>query len=123
MATSTDGGSSAYSGRIDHPLRRLPAVAVGPPDGGVPEPQPRPQGACIEEGLRRYSRHPNYFGEVTVWWGVYVASIGFAGPIGLHLLAPLAMTLMFLFVSIPMMEKKIRDSAPPTRTTRSAFPS
>ncbi|MDP3129715.1 MAG: DUF1295 domain-containing protein, partial [Bacillota bacterium] len=68
--------------------------------------------ACIEEGLWRYSRHPNYFGEIIVWWGVYVASIGFAGPIGLHLLAPLAMTCMFLFISIPMMEKKILATRP-----------
>lgn len=68
--------------------------------------------ACIEEGLWRYSRHPNYFGEVLVWWGVFVASAGTLSPLSLHLAAPVAMTCMFLFLSIPMMERKILATRP-----------
>ena len=67
---------------------------------------------CIEEGLWRYSRHPNYFGEVLVWWGVFLAASGTVAPYSLHLAAPVAMTCMFLFLSIPMMERKILATRP-----------
>lgn len=67
---------------------------------------------CIDEGLWRLSRHPNYFGEVTVWWGLYVMLLGLHAQIDLYILAPLAMTLLFVFISIPMMEKKILKTRP-----------
>ncbi|MFH0993283.1 MAG: DUF1295 domain-containing protein [bacterium] len=68
--------------------------------------------ACIEAGLWKLSRHPNYFGEVMVWWGLYLAHFGQARQIDLFILAPLLMTAMFLFISIPMMEKKILSTRP-----------
>lgn len=68
--------------------------------------------ACIEDGLWKYSRHPNYFGEVTVWWGVWLAHAAAAGKVDFTILAPLLMTAMFLFISIPMMEKKILSTRP-----------
>jgi steroid 5-alpha reductase family enzyme len=61
----------------------------------------------IDVGLWQYSRHPNYFGEVMVWWGLYVAYFGVALKIDWYIFAPISMTLMFLFISIPMMEEKI----------------
>jgi steroid 5-alpha reductase family enzyme len=67
---------------------------------------------CIEEGLWKYSRHPNYFGEVMVWWGLYLIYFGSTQSINLYLLAPLAMTFLFIFISIPMMEKKILRTRP-----------
>ena len=67
---------------------------------------------CIDEGLWRLSRHPNYFGEVTVWWGLYVMLFGLTYQIDLYILAPLSMTLLFVFISIPMMEKKILKTRP-----------
>jgi steroid 5-alpha reductase family enzyme len=67
---------------------------------------------CIDEGLWRLSRHPNYFGEVTVWWGLYIMLIGLTYQLDLYILAPLAMTLLFVFISIPMMEKKILKTRP-----------
>jgi len=67
---------------------------------------------CIDEGLWRLSRHPNYFGEVTVWWGLYVMLFGLTYQVDLYILAPLSMTLLFVFISIPMMEKKILKTRP-----------
>lgn len=64
-------------------------------------------GEICEVGLWKSGRHPNYFGEILFWWGVWMmqaASNGFAQP-GL-IVGPLAITALFLFISIPMMEKR-----------------
>jgi len=70
---------------------------------------------CIDEGLWRLSRHPNYFGEVAMWWGVWMISSAGLGILDGYLLAPILMTGLFLFISIPMMEKKILTSRPEYR--------
>ena len=70
------------------------------------------QKLCIEEGLWKYSRHPNYFGEVMVWWGLYVIYFGSIMKLDLLILAPIAMTSLFIFISIPWMEKKIIQTRP-----------
>jgi steroid 5-alpha reductase family enzyme len=67
---------------------------------------------CIDQGLWRISRHPNYFGEVTVWWGLYVMYLSIVQRLDFYILAPLSMTLLFVFISIPMMEKKILKTRP-----------
>lgn len=67
---------------------------------------------CIDQGLWRISRHPNYFGEITVWWGLYVMYVSIVQKFDFYILAPLAMTLLFVFISIPMMEKKILRTRP-----------
>lgn len=70
------------------------------------------QKKCIEEGLWKYSRHPNYFGEITVWWGLYVMYFGSTMKFDIYLFAPILMTALFLFISIPWMEKKILETRP-----------
>ncbi len=70
---------------------------------------------CIEEGLWKYSRHPNYFGEVMVWWGLYIIYFGVTSQINLIIFAPILMTALFIFISIPMMEKKILKTRPEYR--------
>jgi len=67
---------------------------------------------CMEEGLWRYSRHPNYFGEVLFWWGLYVMYVGSVQALNLYIIAPILMTALFLFISIPWMEKKILKTRP-----------
>ena len=56
-------------------------------------------------GLWKHGRHPNYFGEIQFWWGVWLQYASLHGLDWL-ILAPVAMTALFLFISIPMMEKR-----------------
>lgn len=59
-------------------------------------------GAFIRIGLWKYSRHPNYLGEILMWWGVAL-SVFCAAPCAWYLLAgAVSNTILFLAVSIPM---------------------
>lgn len=60
----------------------------------------------LTTGLWKYTRHPNYFGEVTLWWGVWLIVLG--TPLGfLAIIGPLTITYLILKVSgIPMAEKR-----------------
>lgn len=62
--------------------------------------------AWIEDGLWKYSRHPNYFGEIILWWGVFLYGIPLYEGIGwLTILGPLTITGLLLFGSgIPILE-------------------
>lgn len=66
-----------------------------------------PRGSICERGLWRYSRHPNYFGEVGFWWGLALFALA-ADPSKLWVLAgPIAITALFVFISIPMIDKRM----------------
>ncbi len=57
-------------------------------------------------GIWKYSRHPNYFGEVLSWWGIGLAVVGLSYG-WLAIVAPLLITYLILFVSgIPLLEQK-----------------
>jgi steroid 5-alpha reductase family enzyme len=59
----------------------------------------------LQSWLWRYSRHPNYFGEVLLWWGIGVISLG--SGVWWGLIGPMTITILILFVSgIPMLEAK-----------------
>jgi len=63
-------------------------------------------GAFIRTGLWKYSRHPNYLGEILMWWGVGL-SVVLASPEEWYLLSgALANTVLFFAVSIPMADKR-----------------
>jgi steroid 5-alpha reductase family enzyme len=61
----------------------------------------------VTSGLWRWSRHPNYFGELLVWWGIFAFCVPFLhGLAFLTALGPAFITLLLLFVSgIPLLEK------------------
>lgn len=59
----------------------------------------------IREGFWKHSRHPNYLGEILMWWGVAFASIASLHGVFSLLLGAVLNTLMFLFISIPMADR------------------
>lgn len=67
---------------------------------------PANKGTLIQTGLWRYTRHPNYFGEATQWWGIFLLAIS-GGRNYWLILSPLLITFFLLYVSgVPMLEKK-----------------
>ncbi|KAG5041810.1 hypothetical protein JHK85_014286 [Glycine max] len=64
------------------------------------------RGKWCNVGLWKYSRHPNYFGEILLWWGIFVASTPvLKGAEWLVIIGPIFLTLLLLFVSgIPLLE-------------------
>jgi steroid 5-alpha reductase family enzyme len=67
---------------------------------------PANKGKIMQSGLWRYTRHPNYFGEVVQWWGIYLLALSASGGIW-TVIGPVTITVLILFVSgIPLLEKK-----------------
>jgi steroid 5-alpha reductase family enzyme len=67
---------------------------------------PANKGKLMDKGLWRYSRHPNYFGEVTQWWGIFIIALSISGSV-FTIVGPLTITFLVLFVSgVPLLEKK-----------------
>ena len=62
-------------------------------------------GQILDQGLWSFSRHPNYMGEILFWWGV--GMFGFAAISQWWVFAgALAITLMFYFISVPLIEQR-----------------
>jgi steroid 5-alpha reductase family enzyme len=63
-------------------------------------------GEIMQKGLWKYSRHPNYFGEILMWWGIYGIVLQLPNS-GWTIISPITITLLLVFVSgVPMLEKK-----------------
>jgi len=70
--------------------------------------------AVLDTGLWRYTRHPNYFGEAMLWWGIYLMALS-AGA-WWTVFAPVLMTFLLLRVSgVALLEKDIADRRPAYR--------
>lgn len=83
----------------DRQLRRFAAV-------------PANRGAVIEEGLWRHSRHPNYLGEILFWWGMWLFGLAAAPHWWWTVVGPVAMVLLFVTVSVPMMDRRSLERRP-----------
>jgi steroid 5-alpha reductase family enzyme len=64
------------------------------------------QGEIMKRGLWAYSRHPNYFGEILFWWGLYLFVLASNPSFWWTIIGPLAITFLFVVVSIPLMDKR-----------------
>jgi steroid 5-alpha reductase family enzyme len=84
---------------------------------------PARRGTVLRTGVWRYSRHPNYFGDALLWWGLWLiaASLGGAWTV----FAPALMTFLLMRVSgVTLLEKKLVETRPDYReyaATTSAF--
>ena len=88
----------AFEAVADEQLRRFKA-------------DPANRAAVLDRGLWRYSRHPNYFGDCCVWWGVYLVAV--AGGAAWTVAGPLVMSILLVRVSgVRLLESTIGDRRP-----------
>lgn len=70
---------------------------------------PNNRGKVMDRGLWRYTRHPNYFGDFLVWWGVYFAALG--ESTWWTALGPLVMSFLLIRVSgVALLERSLQHS-------------
>lgn len=68
-------------------------------------------GKYCNVGLWKHGRHPNYFGEMAFWWGIWIMYAATNG-IDWFICGPIAMSAMFIGISIPLMEKRQLQNKP-----------
>ncbi len=66
----------------------------------------------LDTGLWKFSRHPNYFGEISFWYGLAIFSLAAAPDEWWRIAGALAMTSLFVFISIPMIDKRMLEKRP-----------
>jgi steroid 5-alpha reductase family enzyme len=87
-------GAVAYAFIADEQLRRF-------------KKDPSNHGRTIETGLWKYSRHPNYLGEICTWWGLFFFAVASGCGWWWTGIGAVAITVMFIFASIPLMEVRM----------------
>jgi len=86
---------------------------------------PANQGKVMDRGFWRYTRHPNYFGDFSVWWGLYLVAV--AAGAWWSIIGPLGMSVLLMRVSgVTLLEKDIGERRPQyadyIRRTNAFFP-
>lgn len=67
------------------------------------------KGRIITSGLWKYTRHPNYFGEAVLWWGIFLFSVDFSISI-IGIISPLLLNYLLINISgVPLLEKNIPE--------------
>jgi len=77
---------------------------------------PANHGKVMDRGLWRFTRHPNYFGECVLWWGLWLIAVA-SGPTGWgpwwSLVSPMVMTVLLLRVSgVTLLERHMEGTKP-----------
>ena len=67
------------------------------------------RGGLIRDGLWKYARHPNYLGEILMWWGVAGQALSVLRGSWWLVAGALVNTFMFLFISIPMADRRQQE--------------
>ena len=87
---------------------------------------PANAGAVCDRGLWRYTRHPNYFGDFCVWWGLFLAGVGCGAP-WWTIIGPIVMSVLLMAVSgVTLLESDLQQRKPAyadyMRRTNAFFP-
>ena len=77
------------------------------------DPNRRPEDV-LDTGLWALSRHPNYLGEMGFWWGLWLFALAADPSWWWTAIGPVAITLMFRFASLPMIETRMLERRPET---------
>jgi len=113
VALVVTGGAIAIEAIADLQLRRFIRTRTDPSE-------------VVDTGLWRYSRHPNYFGEVTFWWGLWLSGLAADPGWWWTAVGPISITLLFVLVSIPWMDRRMLSRHPGwaarMRTTSALLP-
>jgi steroid 5-alpha reductase family enzyme len=99
LACAVTGGAIWLEARADQELLRFRRAA--------PDPQ-----AFLDTGLWARSRHPNYLGEMGFWWGIYLFALAADPGAWWTGAGALAITAMFRFVSLPLIEARMNERRP-----------
>jgi steroid 5-alpha reductase family enzyme len=73
---------------------------------------PANRGRSMDQGLWAWSRHPNYLGEITFWWGIWLFALASNPSWWWTVVGPLLMVALFESASIPMMENRSLERRP-----------
>lgn len=63
-------------------------------------------GGLLKTGLWAHTRHPNYFGEAIMWWGIFLFALLNGVPV-YYIISPIIIHLVLRFISIPLLEEKM----------------
>ena len=66
------------------------------------------KGSTLTSGLWAYSRHPNYFGEMTFWWGIFLFGLAASPSNWMYYIAgAIIISCLFFFISVPMIDERM----------------
>ncbi|HET7755005.1 MAG TPA: DUF1295 domain-containing protein [Anaeromyxobacteraceae bacterium] len=98
-ACAVAGGAVALEAIADRQLRQFRRRRRDPQD-------------VLRSGVWRWSRHPNYLGEMLFWWGLWLSGVAAAPGWAWTAIGPLAITTLFVFVSVPWMDRHMAARHP-----------
>jgi len=78
--------------------------------------------AILDKGLWALCRHPNYLGEILFWWGLYLCGLATAPTWAWAGVGPLSITLLFVFISVPWMDRRLLFRHPAWAQTMRSLP-
>jgi steroid 5-alpha reductase family enzyme len=93
LAFAVTLGAIALEGVADQQLRAFRLSSPAP-------------GTILETGVWAWCRHPNYLGEIGLWWGLFLFAMAADHAAWWTVCGPLAITLLFSFVSAPLLDKR-----------------